>query len=321
MALALYGLDGRTDATHAALLVGHAFAVDGPVTLVRPLLDGDGELEGPPDDAAGLTVVEVHHTRRSATLGATVAGIEIALAHGRRVILDAPLDMAGEPTLTPFVDVAVATVGPYRLDGSRAIQVLAAWPRADDGPARRRPWFLACRSPGGPAPYLAHERVGVAPPARPKVLPVTLRPFTHDEAAGLVSEYPGERLLTRGRLLAAPLETLLGDPDATKVETPPPTAVDPDVTLDDGIRSLADDLARLRDGGPPDRHQLVSAPTLDDWRYVHRPRRVLSGRVRGHPTLPDGKRIVTTDMFASDGRTFARTLSSWWRLGERARGA
>ena len=67
---------------------------------------------------------------------------------------------------------------------------------------------------------------------------------------------------------------------------------------------------------------LVAEPTLDNWLFDFRKVSCLSGVVEGHPSVPDGKVIHTSEIFAfldDDGERFARTLSRWYRLEERHR--
>jgi hypothetical protein len=65
-------------------------------------------------------------------------------------------------------------------------------------------------------------------------------------------------------------------------------------------KKLMADMARYLKGGKPEQIELNRAPTLDMWEVVvtREPNGerciVLAGEVRGHTTLPDGKRIETS---------------------------
>ncbi|QDG77707.1 DUF6634 family protein [Labrenzia sp. PHM005] len=86
------------------------------------------------------------------------------------------------------------------------------------------------------------------------------------------------------------------------------------------LQVLLDDLKSLRAGAYPSRDTLRNAPFLDDYRVITRGIAVLSGDVTGHPIISGTNEpmlssplfVVLKDIGA------ARTLSRWYRLGERA---
>lgn len=83
------------------------------------------------------------------------------------------------------------------------------------------------------------------------------------------------------------------------------------------LRKLLVDLERLEAGAisPP---ALMAVPFLDQWVHAWRKVPCLEGVVEGHPSLPDGRLILTSEVHAhlrADEEHFVRTLSRWYRLG------
>jgi len=83
------------------------------------------------------------------------------------------------------------------------------------------------------------------------------------------------------------------------------------------LRKLVVDLERLEAGNisPP---ALMAVPFLDQWISSSRRVPCLEGFVEGHPSLPDGHWIVTSEVYAhirAEDEHFARTLNRWYRLG------
>ncbi|PSJ60169.1 DUF6634 family protein [Pseudaminobacter soli (ex Li et al. 2025)] len=84
------------------------------------------------------------------------------------------------------------------------------------------------------------------------------------------------------------------------------------------LARLVADMEGIRRGEPP---QALAggedAPILDRWILGHRPVPCLAGLSTGHPRLSGVNRaIATSDLWLmSEDRTWARTLSRWYRLG------
>jgi len=80
---------------------------------------------------------------------------------------------------------------------------------------------------------------------------------------------------------------------------------------------LADDLAMIKAGQGPSQAELDAAPVLQDWYLELEVGLVLVGRVEGHPVL--GSRWIRTSLLYHFDklRSFARTLSRYYRLGRR----
>lgn len=81
-------------------------------------------------------------------------------------------------------------------------------------------------------------------------------------------------------------------------------------------RRLFDDLRQLDDGTLDISSVLADAPALSDHKLVLGWSHALSGVVHGHPRLPDGNKVVTSQLFFLDPQLgLARTMNRWYRLG------
>ncbi|TPK81160.1 DUF6634 family protein [Mesorhizobium sp. B2-4-17] len=88
----------------------------------------------------------------------------------------------------------------------------------------------------------------------------------------------------------------------------------------DRLVALAADLERVRRGAPPEAMADEEAPILDRWILAQRIVPSLAGLSTGHPKLGGANRLIgTSDLWLlSEDRTWARTLSRWYRLGRPA---
>ncbi|MCA0058051.1 DUF6634 family protein [Mesorhizobium sp. B261B1A] len=88
----------------------------------------------------------------------------------------------------------------------------------------------------------------------------------------------------------------------------------------DRLLALAADLERVRRGAPPEVMADEEAPILDRWILAQRVVASLAGLSTGHPQLVgQGRLINTSDLWLlSEDRTWARTLSRWYKLGRPA---
>lgn len=85
------------------------------------------------------------------------------------------------------------------------------------------------------------------------------------------------------------------------------------------LDGLTADLREVLAGTGPAPDRILNAPKLEQWSIVPAPFRVLIGNVSGHPKIRDGE-IMTSQLFLiEDGKTWARTFSRYYRLGEKAR--
>ncbi|AEQ52705.1 DUF6634 family protein [Pelagibacterium halotolerans] len=77
-------------------------------------------------------------------------------------------------------------------------------------------------------------------------------------------------------------------------------------------------LKRIKQGLEPSPADLENAPLLDLWTVHDAGRGVvyLAGSVSGHPTLDDGHCTTSPLLYMPTDRTWARTVSRYYRLGK-----
>jgi hypothetical protein len=299
---------GRTDATHAALATAQALhALGDIVTVIR--VAAEGLLAGP---LAGGPIAMMGRSRADQA----VEAVREARDADHTVILDLPPDGLHDPSLRALVTVPVFAVGPHAID--EALAVTLADTREEVGPPT---WFLGCRRSGNPAAFQkAMSREGAAP----HVLPVTLPQLTRAEATALEAGAPGGRILRSGILLASCLLRLTNDPTVPRLAGPAAAARSEAeriaVTADDRrfgerLRDLADALDAFAQGQAPTAEDIADAPVLDNWKTEILTVPILTGTVSAHPGIRNGRPVRTTQIFASDNATWARTLSRLYVLG------
>jgi hypothetical protein len=79
-----------------------------------------------------------------------------------------------------------------------------------------------------------------------------------------------------------------------------------------------DALERIKAGEEPTAADLENAPLLDFWTAHDGGQGVvyLAGSVSGHPTLDDGHCTTSPLLYMPTDRTWARTISRYYRLGK-----
>ena len=89
------------------------------------------------------------------------------------------------------------------------------------------------------------------------------------------------------------------------------------MSADDAQRLSAD--LRAVEAGSLTINSLDTAPLLELHQMFSRRTACLSGYVFGHPSLPDGREIMTSQLIYMDtGIGIARTINRWYRLGHPA---
>lgn len=330
MLLTFHGLDGRSAATQAALTAAFALALSGrPTTLLRVATATQGLTRIQGTMPEGVTLVE--RTTNGDELSAD--DLDDALADGEGaagdIVLDLPLDRVRDEIVTTLADLSILVVGPSRFDERLAASALGRLPPGD--PARPI-WLLGCGRSGGEPDARRFERsmrslLGREPdPTSPRCsfLPVTLPAPSRSEADALADGCPQPTTLRQGILLLAAAEVAASNPHAAELDHDAfvealgfgeRTLVSADQRrLSERLRDLADDLETLEEEGPRP-EDLVDAPMMQAWSFRTGRTRVIAGHVVGHPTIPSGRAALTSDVFATDGKTYARTLSRMYRLG------
>lgn len=91
----------------------------------------------------------------------------------------------------------------------------------------------------------------------------------------------------------------------------------PDV---DRLRHLVGDLKHIQAGKHPGEAELSRAPTIENWCIAERRVIALAGIVTGHPTIPNGRSVCTSDLWIiAPSLGYARTLNRLYALGSRHR--
>jgi hypothetical protein len=81
------------------------------------------------------------------------------------------------------------------------------------------------------------------------------------------------------------------------------------------IRRALSDFERLEAGTLDTKAILADAPVLSHYKMVLGWSHAMRGVVEGHPLLPDGREIVTSQLIYLDPKLgLARTLSRWYRV-------
>lgn len=331
MIAAFFGTAGRTYAAYAALLLADAYGILGqPVTLLRVRLPEEAPLPRRAITEEGLTVSE-RAARDAGEAGAIAAE---ALAAGEDLILDLPAVCMADLGLRARIEAPVLPVGPTPFDEHAAATALASMEPSEDFGLDLvpTPWLLGCGRSGGASAADAFGRRmrghDALPPGRGfvRTLPMVVPAFGRAEAERIAEGDRTSRSLAASVMLLAALRAAAADPRADAVD---PAAYAASLGVDaeqarapdereagDRLRDLADELQGIRDQVKPMPEDLRGAPRLERWRFASRSVRVLTGEVYGHPNFPDGRRITTSDLYASDGRRWARTLSRYFNLGQ-----
>ncbi|MEE7492211.1 hypothetical protein [Methylobacterium oryzae] len=306
MLIAFTGASGRTDASHASLLAAHAaLVVDGRATLVLPD-DAPG-----PQAGAGLHVVRVSAAEAADRIWRVA---DACRDGGGTAVADLPSAWLRDGALRAHLDAAVLVVGPHAADEREA----AGW--SADGGETFPTWYLGCRrAGGGPAAARFAAAIMELDP-RAAVMPYALPPLGRGEATALNHGSPRGRTLRTALLLMAamrhgavagrfaPLEAAAPD-EAGRI------AVAADVrSFPERLRDLADDVEAVEAGLKPEASDLADAPVLDGWSCDAVAAPILKGRVSGHPGIAEGHRVRTSEVYLTDRRTYARTLSRWYVL-------
>lgn len=316
MIVAFSDAGSRTDAVQASLLVYRAIQSSGvPVRHVRLFV---------PDQASTMPDIDGIRASRPADVARLVRE---ARRDDRDVVLNVPDAASCDPELRRMVDAFVVTVGPYAVDERAASESgRDGTGAASDSPA----WYLGCRrSGGGPAASAFIARMSALGRAT-RLLPVALPALSRSEAENLFRGITGARVLDSALRLVSALRYIATDRSLDTIDAgvvgvhsdnERGKAIPDARSFVERLRDLADDLEASETGHGPPADILAGAPVLDDWAFGIAPVQVLVGIASGHPSITGGRRVVTTQVVATDNATFARTLSRYYVLGRPAGGA
>lgn len=287
MLVAFLGTDGMSTPTYAALLAAHGFSALGQPA--RILSVGNGS------DSPILTAQRIANSIHEVERGSDA---ESALVSARRehqhVILVS--SVAQFSWLLSKDCTCIITVEPTRAHEAMAMTAIQSMPSSI---AVLR-WGHADHSAAIARAADTFRDIGV------KVLPAAVPALSRRETDALLDGQGKPRIMRLGIQLALALI----DP-ANPVE-----ARFDERGLGDRLRELADDLEAIEEGVAPKEQDLLFAPILTGWSQLPQQVPVIAGIVTGHPSLENF--IMTSQVYASDGQTWVRTLSRWYRLGRPA---
>jgi hypothetical protein len=324
--VALFAVAGRVETAQSALLLAHALA-EAPTALVRALHPADARLPAPalPPSIGLIEIVSRSVPETSVLVHEAIA---TALLDERTVVLDLPADCIADRAIRSRIDLGLVPVGPSPLDEGFAKAALANENRDPEFVPESGPlaplWLLGCgRAGGAPAALRFRETMkkGARPGASPRTFPIALPALGREDALSLLGPRPSPRASREAALMLSAVRAIRARPLAA--------SADIDDSFDaamghgagedlrdtaDRLRDLADELRAIEAGLKPTAEDLAHAPVLDEWEPSFRPVRVLNGRARRHPSIRSGRRIRTSDVFAT-GPGWARTLSRYYVLG------
>jgi hypothetical protein len=316
MIIALFGADGRAIGTHAALVLARVAADAGtPVTLLR-VTDGlESRLLRVVSLPDVLRIFEVSRDEASST--GVLAGATADRAAAGLTVLDLPPDWLPACPFELGRCPRVVAVGPSALECDIALSLLRG------GTGATVPWLLACgEAEAGAFETAWREAVAARPGAdapEVRILPMGL-PHRREDLGSPSRGWRPDARSVRGALQV--LDAVA--PGAVKARRRPRDLLASLLPgrgrgggrgTQDRLRDLADALDAASEGGYPSAEDLAGAPVLEDWDFGLRPVEALVGRVAHHPDFPAGRHIRTSEVYASDRRTWARTYSRLYRLG------
>ncbi|AWN37703.1 DUF6634 family protein [Methylobacterium radiodurans] len=260
--------------------------------------------------------------------GSFVERPAVAVARSIRGGFDLTIVDAGTGNLPrlgalPF-DAVLVGAGPCDIEERRAASFAGSLP----GHLSRVTWLLGLDRDGG-EPELRRFEHGVRSALSetgtlrtPRILPALAPILRRADTDRLLAGRPSARVLGAGVALLASIASAVDAERGGTLEGPWSSLAEavggtrPCDRRDEAetLRALADDLERIADGGGPTAEDLAHAPVLEQWESAARITRCLVGVVGGHPNLPSGKQVRTSEVYATDGRSWARTLSRFYVL-------
>ncbi|MGU3421811.1 DUF6634 family protein [Methylobacterium sp. D54C] len=318
MIIALFGGDGRAVGTHAAVLLARAAAsADTATTLVRVANAHEAGLPHSERVPDRMRIVELCGSDPSVAIELCRATAETP--DGHLTVLDLPQAWLAACPVDLGDHEKVVAVGPTSLDGSivasalRGIQVDPV------------PWLLVCGAASVRTFGLAMRELMNATGVPGNSVRVVDRGLPGPRQDIAASGMNGRMEVQAIRAALEVLDIIApGAARRTEHRSDPGTPVPPGIggedrrAPQDRLRDLADALDAAGGGEYPSAAELACAPLLEDWEVGLRPVSALVGRVTQHPGFPAGRLVRTSEVYASDRRTWARTYSRLYRLGRPA---
>jgi hypothetical protein len=284
MLVAFLGADGIIAPTYAALLAANGFSALGQTTRILSL--------GNESDSPILSAQRIANSIQEVESGSDIEVVlETASWEYDHVVL---VSSVSRRSWVPMKECAcIIVVEPTRAHELIALEVSQSM----SPPASILRWGHADHS-------ASIARAASTFDASPvKVLAVAIPTLNRRETDALTDGATNSRTDRIGLQLALALIAPSGDPGVGFDNRGIP----------DRLRELAADIEAIEDGAAPTEEDLLNAPNLTGWARLPQQVPVIAGVVAGHPQL-DGF-MITSQVFASDGRSWARTLSRWYRLG------
>lgn len=284
MLVAFLGTDGMSAPTYAALLAATGFsALSQPATILGV---GDGS------DSPILTARRIANSIQQVERGCDYeAAVLSALREHQHVVI-----VTHAANLSWFLTKDVTCV--IVVEATRAHEMMAV------AAVQSMPRPISVLLWGQRDHSVAIEKAAeVFRHTDAKVLSAAVPALNRKETDALLDLHEFPRL----RRLAVQLAiALTDDPDRSGIKFD-------ERGIGDRLRDLADDIEAIEEGVAPIAEDLLTAPVLTGWSKVPHQVPVLAGFVARHPSIKN--LIMTSQVYASDGQTWARTLSRWYRLG------
>lgn len=284
MLFAFLGADGMSAPTYAALLAANGFSALGQPATVLGVGDGS--------DSPILTAQRIANSIHEVERGSDFESVlKAARRDHQHVVLVTRVSNLG--WLQTEGVTCVIVVEPTRAHEVMAIAAIQSIPRA----VSVLRWGHADHS-------VANEKAAEAfRHTDAEVLCAAVPMLNRRETDALLDGHEFPRLRRLATQLAI---ALTDDPDQSGIKFD-------ERGIGDRLRELADDIEAIEEGIAPSQQDLLSAPVLTGWSKVAHQVPVIAGFVAGHPSIKN--LIMTSQVYASDGQTWARTLSRWYRLG------
>jgi hypothetical protein len=281
---AFFGIAGRSDQAHTALLLAHAqAAASHGVTLVRVTMPGETKLPTKKTLPSAIKLIEVMATSAPGASQIVHDELWAALNAKHEVILDLPGCCLSDDTIRSRIDVPIVTVGRTPLEETAVANALSQsgfvttmermeLTDQEAGPSVQPPWLLGCARPGGLPAASNFERTMtlIASQSRtPKqrCLPITLPALTRGESASLLTPemtYSASRLgaslLSVVSVCASQPQARVLDPDKIELKGGLFSLSNDTRELGDKLHELADALQLIQESGGPSKVELDACP-------------------------------------------------------------